>query len=98
MLHDGSHALETHAGVEVAVGQLGHGAVLLAIELSKDEVPELEEAVTVAAGRTVRASAAHLLAEVEVDLGARTAWTGGASRPEVVVLAQTGDVFGGNAE
>ena len=98
VLHDGGHALQAHARIEVAVRQLRHGAVLLAVELREHEVPELQEAVAVAAGRTVRASAAHLLAEVEVDLGARTAGASGASRPEVVILAQTGDVVGLDAE
>ena len=98
MLHDGGHALEAHAGIEIAVGQLGHGAVLLTIELGEHEVPELEEAIAVAAGRAVRASTAHLLAKVEVNLGARTARTGGAGRPKVVVLPQTGDVVGRHAE
>lgn len=39
-----------------------------------------------------------LLAHVKVDLGARTAGAGGASGPEVVVLAQAGDVVLGNAQ
>ena len=68
MLHDGGHALEAHAGIEVAVGQLGHGAVLLAIELREHEVPELQEAIAIAAGGAVGAAAADLLAEVEVNL------------------------------
>ena len=35
---------------------------------------------------------------VKVDLGARTAGAGGAGGPEVVVLAQAGDVGLGNAQ
>ena len=98
VLHDGGHALKAHARIEVAVRQLRHGAVLLAVILGKDEVPELQEAVAVAAGLAVGAAAADLLAHVKVDLGARTAGAGGASGPEVVVLAQTGDVVLGNAQ
>ena len=98
VLHDGGHALEAHAGIEVAVGQLGHGAVLLAIELREHEVPELQEAIAIAAGGAVGAAAADLLAEVEVNLGAGAAGTGGAGSPEVVVLAEAGDVVLGNAE
>ena len=78
--------------------QLRHGAVLLAVVLGKDEVPELQEAVAVAAGLTVGAAAADLLAHVKVDLGARTAGAGGAGGPEVVVLPQTRDVVLGNAQ
>lgn len=98
VLHDGGHALEAHAGIEVAVRQLGHGAVLLAIELREHEVPELQEAIAIAAGGAVGAAAADLLAEVEVNLGAGAAGTGGAGSPEVVVLAEAGDVVLGNAE
>ena len=78
--------------------QLRHGAVLLAIILGKDEVPELQEAVAVAAGLAVGTTAADLLAHVKVDLGAGTAGASGASGPEVVVLAQAGDVVLGNAQ
>ena len=98
VLHDGGHALQAHARIEVAVRQLRHGAVLLAVVLSKHEVPELQEAVAVATGLAVGLAAADLLAHVKVDLGARTAGAGGASGPEVVVLAQTGDVVLGNAQ
>ena len=98
VLHDGGHALQTHARIEVAVRQLRHGAVLLAVVLGKHEVPELQEAVAVTAGLAVGATAADLLAHVKVDLGARTAGAGGAGGPEVIVLAQTRDVILGNAQ
>ena len=98
VLHDGGHALQAHARIEVAVRQLRHGAVLLAVVLGKHEVPELKEAVAVTAGFAVGAAAADLLAHVKVDLGARTAGAGGAGGPEVVVLAQAGDVVLGNAQ
>ena len=88
VLHDSRHALQAHARIEVAVGQLGHGAVLLAVVLGEHEVPELEEAVAVAAGSAIGTPAAELLALVEVDLGAGAAGAGGAGGPEVVVLAQ----------
>ena len=78
--------------------QLRHGAVLLTVVLSEHEVPELKEAVAVAARLAVGTAAADLLAHVKVDLGARTTGAGGASGPEVVVLAQTGDVILGNAQ
>ena len=68
VLHDGSHALQAHARIEVAVRQLRHGAVLLTVVLGKHEVPELKEAVAVAAGLAVGAAAADLLAHVKIDL------------------------------
>ena len=98
MLHDGGHALQAHTRIEVAMRQLRHGAVLLAVVLGKDEVPELQEAVAVAARLAVGAAAADLLAHIKVDLRARTAGAGGASGPEVVVLAQARDVILGNAQ
>ena len=93
VLHDGSDALEAHAGVDVAVRQLRHGAVLLAVILREDEVPELEVAVTVVSGLL----AFELGALVKVDLGAGTAGAGGAGCPEVVLLAQARDVVVGDA-
>ena len=98
VLHDGGHALEAHARVEVAVRQLRHGAVLPAVELREHEVPELEVAVTVAARGARGLATAELLALVKVDLGAGAARAGGASRPEVVVLAEAADVVLGHTE
>ena len=98
VLHDGGHALKAHARIEVTVRQLRHGAVLLAVVLGKDEVPELQEAVAVAARLAVGAAAADLLAHVKVNLGARAAGASGASGPEVVVLAQAGDVVLSNTQ
>ena len=97
-LHDGRDALKTHARVDVAMRQLGHGAVLLAVVLGEHQVPELQVTVAVAARRAVGAAAADLGTLVVVDLRARAARTGGASGPEVVVLAQAGDVLLGHAE
>ena len=68
VLHDGGHALQAHARIEVAVRQLRHGAVLLTVVLGKHEVPELKEAVAVAARLAVGAAAADLLAHVKVNL------------------------------
>ena len=88
VLHDGGHALQAHAGVDVAVREVRHGAVLLAVVLREDEVPELEVAVAVVTGLL----ALELRTLVEVDLGAGAARAGGSGRPEVVLLAQARDV------
>ena len=93
VLHDGRDALEAHAGVNVAVRQVGKRAVLLAVVLREYEVPELEVAVAVIAGRL----ALELRALVEVDLGAGAAGAGGAGSPEVVVGAEAADVLVGHA-
>ena len=97
-LHDGAHALKTHAGIEVAMRELRHRTVLLTVKLREHEVPVLEETVAVAAGRAIRTSAANVLAHVVVDLGAGTAGSGRTGSPEVVVLAESRDVVLGNAE
>ena len=91
-LHDRGDALQAHAGVDVLLGQGRQGAVFLAVILGEHAVPVLQEAVAVATGGAIGAAATHMLALVEVQLGAGTAGAGGAGAPEVVVFAQTGDV------
>ena len=97
-LHDGGHALKTHAGIDIFRGQGSKRAIFLTVVLGEDAVPELEEAVAIASGSAVRAAAAEVGTLVEVDFGARTARTGRPSTPEIVILAQTGDVVFRNAE
>ena len=97
-LHDGGHALEPHARVDVLLRQRHQGAVLLAVVLGEHAVPVLEEPVAVAARRAVGAAAAELGALVVVDLRAGTAGAGGAGAPEVVVLAEARDVILGHAQ
>ena len=91
-LHDGGHALEAQTGVDVLGGKRGERAVFLAIVLGENKVPVLKEAVALAAGAAVFLAAAELGTLVVVQFGAGTARAGGAGTPEVVVLAQTGDV------
>ena len=93
VLHDRGDALEAHAGVDVAMWEVGHRAVLLAVVLREDEVPELEVAVAVVAGLL----ALERGALVEVDLGAGAAGAGGAGRPEVVLGTEARDVVEGHA-
>ena len=97
-LHDGGHALEAQARVDVLLLEGNHRAVFLTVELREDEVPVLEEAVAIATGLAVGAAAPDILSLIVVELRARTAGTGGASGPEVVVLSQAGDVVLGNAQ
>ena len=88
MLHDSCDTLKAHTGIDVAVRKLRQRAIFLAVELSKDEVPELKIAVTIVS----RSLSLKLRTLVKVNLGARTARTSWASCPEVVLLAQAGDV------
>src|SRR5690606_4998430 len=83
-----SDALEAHAGIDGRLRQRRQHALLVAVELHEDEVPDLDVAVAVRvrrAGRTAR----HLGAVVVEDLAARAARAGIAHRPEVVLLAHS---------
>ena len=96
LTHDGQ-TFEAHAGVDVFLDEIGIVAVAVVVELGENDVPDLDIAVTVAAGAAGGAAAAVLLAAVKVDLGAGAA-RAGAVLPEVVLLAETGDLFGGHAD
>src|SRR5205823_4554247 len=89
-LEHGTDALEAHAGVDVPGGQVGELALLVAVLLDEDQVPELDvaraAAVDGAAVRLVAAPVARRGAAVDVDLGARAARPGLAHLPEVLGL------------
>src|SRR5207253_3883558 len=91
-------ALEPHAGVDVLLGQRRQRAVRREVELHEDEVPELEEALAVAAGRAVGTAAAELFAAVEVDLAVRAARPGLGGLPEVLRARQRDDSLARHAD
>ena len=74
-LHDACETLETHAGIDVLLLELGVVAVTVVVELGEDVVPDFHVSVAVAAGLAVGRAAAVLLAAVKVNLGAGTAGT-----------------------
>ena len=96
-LHYASKALKAHTGVDVLLCELGVVALAVVVELGEYVVPNLHEAVAVAAGLTVGRATAVLDSAVEVDLGARTAGTR-AVLPEVISLAEANDALCGNAD
>ena len=96
-LHHTRQPFQTHAGVDVLMLQLRIGAVAHVVELGEDVVPDLHEAVAVAAGAAVGRAAAVLFAAVKIDLGAGSARSG-AVFPEVVLLAEPGHVIRRNAD
>ena len=97
-LGDAGDALEPHAGVDAALGQRREVAGLVHVVLHEHEVPVLEVAVAVAAGLAVGVVAAHLGAEVVVELGAGPAGAGGPGRaPEVVAAPEADDAVVGEA-
>jgi len=97
VLQDDGAALQAKPGVDVLARQRCHAPVGVLLELHEDEVPELEEAVAGAAGRTVRLAAAALGAAVVVDLRAGAAGARRAGLPEVV-FAQARDPLGRDAD
>src|SRR5207253_2326827 len=77
------HALEAHARIDMLRRQRRQLAVLAAVELDEDEVPDLDDirrplVDELAAGLAGRA--------VDVDLGAGAAGAGLAHLPEVILL------------
>ena len=97
VLHHAGQALQTHAGVDVLLLELGVVVVAVVIELGEDVVPDLDIAVAVAAYGAAGLAAAVLHAAVIVDLRAGAAGTG-AVLPEVILLAEAEDSVGGNAD
>jgi hypothetical protein len=64
VLDDGDEALEAHAGVDVLGGEGTERAVVLAVELDEDVVPDLEDIGVVLVDEVRRVSAADA---VKVD-------------------------------
>jgi hypothetical protein len=88
-LLDEGHAVEAQARVDVLGRQRGERADRILVVLHEDEVPVLQEALVVAAGKIVLL--APLDAAVEVQLAARPARPGRARRPEVLRARQLDD-------
>ena len=82
VLKDRREPLEAGAGVDVLLRQRLERTVLLQRVLHEDEVPELEEALVVAAGQIVRSPVVE--PAVEVELRARPAGADRAGLPEVL--------------
>ena len=79
-------------------GERRQRPVLGEVELHEDEVPELEEAVALAAGRAVGPVAALLGAAVVVELRAGPARAGRAGLPEVLRARKARDALGRDAD
>ncbi|SBT10051.1 hypothetical protein PROAA_370005 [Candidatus Propionivibrio aalborgensis] len=83
VLQHGGDTLQPHAGVNRGFGQEMHDAVLVAIELHEDVIPDLDVTVAVFIGRS-RRTAWNMLAVVVENLCAGAAGAGVAHHPEVV--------------
>ena len=78
-------ALEPHAGIDRRPRQRLHVALLVAVVLHEDEIPDLDVAIAVGIRRS-RRSACDARTVVVEDLAARTARAGVGHLPEVVGL------------
>ena len=96
LAHHGQ-TLQTHAGVDVFLAELGIVALSVVVELGEDDIPDLDIPVALAAHVAVRLAAAVLFATVVVDLGAGAARPA-AVLPEVVLLAEAVDPIAGDAD
>ena len=96
ILHHHGQTLQTHAGINILVLQIGVVALAVVVELGEYDIPYLAETVAVAAYMAVRLAAAVLLASVIVNLGAGAAGTG-AVLPEVIFLAEAVNALGRNS-
>ena len=94
-------ALDARTRVDTRLGQRRQRAVFGLVVLHEHEVPELEEAIAVAAGLAAvgasGAATAMLGAAVVVELAARAARSGRTGLPEVVLAAEADDALGGHA-
>ena len=100
-VEDGSHVLngnrqtlKTHAGINVLLNKIRVIAVSIIVELRKYDIPDLHEAVALAAHDILR-SVSVLLSAVIVNLRAGTAGAG-AMLPEIVRLAELVNMIGRN--
>ncbi len=103
VLQHGRNTLQAHTGVHGRLRQRLHGAIGLAVELHKDDVPDLNVAIAVFV-RAARRTAGDMRAVVEEDLGTGAARTGVAHLPEVIrsvggafVITNADDTFARDA-
>ena len=107
-LHQRADALQAHARIDARRRQRCQRAVLRAVVLHEDDVPDLDPAVAILVGRAGRA-AGNALAAIGIvvveDLGAGAAGAGVAHAPEIVarvfralVVADADDAVGRHAD
>ncbi len=102
ILHNAGQSIQPHASINIRVLHGRIMAMAVTVKLGKDNVPEFNVAVAVAADTTGRFAAAVFRAAVKVNLGARAAGTGTVF-PEVVLFSKAdnmvrryADFFGPN--
>ena len=96
-LHHAGKTVQPHARIDILVRQLFVNAVSFVVELGKDIVPNLHEAVAIAAGAAIGGAAAVFFTAVEINFGAGAAGAG-AVFPKVIFFSQTHDALRGYAD
>src|SRR5579875_623674 len=79
-------AFQAQPGIDILFGQRRAPAIEVLIELHEDQVPDLQEALAVAARLTIGPATAVLDAAIIVNLGVGSAGTGGAGRSPPVIV------------
>ncbi len=97
VLADDRETLQTHAGVDVLLGELGVVALAVVVELGEHDVPDLDIPVAVAPHGAAGLAAAVFLTAVIVDLGAGAARTA-AVLPEVILFAEAENALRSDAD
>src|SRR5207248_1777253 len=97
-LQHGGDALQAHSGIDAGLGQRIEIALLVAVKLHEDQVPDFDVASAVAGEAAIfvallGGSRSHVI----VDLAAWAAGAGVAHGPEVVFHSQAEDAFFGDS-
>ena len=96
-LQNHTQTLETHTRINVVLRQRLQRAISLAVELHKYVVPDLDNLRVILIDHLTTGDQRDLclITQVEMDLATRTARTGIAHLPKVILLVATNDVIGG---
>ena len=84
--------LQAHTGIDILLGQGRIISVPVVFKLCENVIPDFHITVAVASDFAGRLSASVFFTAVVIDLGAGTAGAGTVF-PEIILLAETGDLF-----
>src|SRR5262249_46406690 len=91
-LHDRRNALQTHASVDILLWQRGERAIRGAVVLHKDEIPQLEKAISLATQDVLR-PCPKLWSVVNMYFRTRPTGPSIAHSPEIVLFPHTHDAL-----
>jgi len=97
LLQNGSYPLQPHAGVYAGPGKWRLGPLGIAIVLHKDQVPQLQEPVTIAPRSAGRLTTACFFSLIDKDLGTGSAGTCFTHGPKIVLFTHFDNAVHGKA-